>query len=172
MLIVDVDQFTMVIKPAYPFEYDDWRYGVAIDLIDEFIDKSKICYVLGNIVEADKNLPSGYTEGYTIENSLYYFSIAFNEAMPNMGVIVKFSGHAWSVYMENYEKIYGERMNLWRFFSLINSDLYEYRLSRIDPFVDFINEGINVAKIKKSIEAGRSEIRYGKSRQKFIREDC
>jgi len=91
--------------------------------------------------------------------------------MPNMGVIVKFSGHAWSVYMENYEKIYGERMNLWRFFSLINSDLYEYRLSRIDPFVDFINEGINVAKIKKSIEAGRSEIRYGKSRQKFIRED-
>ena len=39
MLIVDVDQFTMVIKQSYPFEYDDWRYGVAIDLIDEFIDK-------------------------------------------------------------------------------------------------------------------------------------
>ncbi|MDU2132902.1 MAG: hypothetical protein E7E74_10060, partial [Finegoldia magna] len=60
----------------------------------------------------------------------------------------------------------------WRFFSLINSDLYEDRLSRIDPYVGFINEGLDVAKIKKSIEAGRSEIRYGKSRQKFIREDC
>ena len=42
--------------------------------------------------------------------------------MPNMGVIVKFSGHAWSVYMERFENIYGDRINLWRFFSLINCD--------------------------------------------------
>ena len=48
------------------------------------------------------------------------------------------------------------------FFNMIDSNHYTFRLSRIDLCCDFVNENINIAKLKRSIEDGRTEIRYGK----------
>ena len=45
---------------------------------------------------------------------------------------------------------------------MIDSDEYSFRLSRIDICYDFINEGIDIAKLKRSIEEKRTELRYGK----------
>jgi len=79
-----------------------------------------------------------------------------------MGVIVKFSAYAWHSYQQRYESKFNEPIHLHTFLKMISSDEYTFRLSRIDICCDFYNEGIDIAKLKRSIEEGRTEIRYGK----------
>ncbi|WP_044566528.1 hypothetical protein [Anaerococcus provencensis] len=162
MLNIDIDQFTLMLIPKRKFEFDEWREEIASEIISDFVRRTKIVEVLGNINISDQSLPVGYNVGFNVNNALYYFSLAYNDFMPNMFVIVYFSGNAWSTYVENFESLYNKPMNLRRFFNMINSDLFDYRLSRIDTCVDFINENISIAQLKKSIEQGRTEVRYGR----------
>lgn len=162
MLNIDIDQFTLMLIPKRKFEFDDWRTEIAPEIISEFVKITKLEEVLGNVNISDQSLPVGYNVGFNVNNSLYYFSLAYNEFMPNMYVIVYFSGNAWSTYVENFESLYKKPMNLRRFFNMINNHLFDYRLSRIDTCVDFINEKISISQLKKSIEQGRTEVRYGR----------
>ena len=63
---------------------------------------------------------------------------------------------------KRYEEEFNEPIHLHTFLKLINADEYSFRLSRVDMCCDFINENIDIAKLKRSIEEGRTEIRYGK----------
>lgn len=162
MLNVDVDQFTLMLIPKCKFEFDEWREEIAPNIISDFIKRTKLREVLGEINESDQSLPVGYNIGFNVNNSLFYFNIAYNDHMPKMYVIVYFSGFAWTTYVKNFETLYGETMNIRRFFKLLDVDFYDYRLSRIDNCIDFINEGISISQLKKSIENGRTEVRYGR----------
>lgn len=162
MLKSDIDQFTLVLQPTDDFEFDDWREWVAMHLIDTFLVKSKMVSLFDNIGKTDVKIPEGYTTGYSFTNSPFYFCIAYHEAFSRMGVIIKFSAYAWQEYRKRYKEKYGEPLHLHSLFKLIDSEEYSFRLSRIDICCDFINENINVAELKRSIEEGRTEIRYGK----------
>src|SRR5699024_12087442 len=95
-------------------------------------------------------------------NAPFYFCTANNEAITIMVVIVKFSAYSWHEYQKRYEETFNESIHLHTFFKLIDSNDYTFRLSRIDMCCDFFNENINIAKLKRSIEEGRTELRYGK----------
>ncbi|MDU3212355.1 hypothetical protein [Anaerococcus sp.] len=163
MINIGVDQFTLILKPNFKYDYSNWLdKSVQESVIMQFISLSKMQSVFGKLSKADVTLPSGYTNGYNFNNKLYYFCIAYHEYYYKMNIIVKISGYAWHMYCKLYKEIYKVDMNIREFFKIIDSKIYSSRLSRCDLYVDFIDEGIDVNKITKSIGAGRTEIRYGK----------
>src|SRR5699024_6709149 len=101
----------------------------------------------------------GYTIGYSFINAPFYFCTAYHEAFTKMGVIVKFSAYAWHEYQKRYEETFNESIHLHTFFKLIYSHDFTFRLSRIDMCCDCINEKIKIAKLTRSIEEGRTEVR-------------
>ncbi len=170
MMKLGVDQFTLILIPNEKFDFDSWRLLVAPKIINIFNSCTKIESILGKLSLVDANvgkdinfkLPTGYTKGYYIKNALFYFSIAYNEAMPNMCVIIYFSATAWKIYCENYTNTYNKPMNIRRFLKMIKTTYFKCRLSRLDICVDFIDEGLSVSQLSKSIQRGRTEVRYGK----------
>lgn len=160
---IGIDQFTLVLQYAGgEFEFDDWRLEIAENIVFEFMEKSEMLGLFEGFKKTDGKIPEGYDTGYSFANLPFYFCIAYHEAYWRMGVIVKFSAFAWQEYRERYLLEYGEFINVHSLFKMIDSSLYTYRLSRIDLCVDFFNYGINIAQLKRSIENGRTEIRYGK----------
>lgn len=162
MIKPDIDQFTLVLQSTHDFEFDDWINFLASDIINEFLDKSYLLQLFNHFGDADVVLPEGYSKGYSFSNTPFYFCIAYHEAFAKMGIIVKFSAYAWHEYQRRYEDYFDEHIHLHSFFNMIDSNHYTFRLSRIDLCCDFLNENINIAKLKRSIEDGRTEIRYGK----------
>lgn len=162
MIKPDIDQFTLVLQPTGAFDFDEWREYLADHLAQTFLIKARMLVLFQDLDVADIRLPEGYTTGYSFNNSPFYFCIAYHEAFSKMGIIVKFSAYAWHEYRKRYEEEYGVSIHLHSFFKAISSDEYSFRLSRIDILCDFINENINIAKLKRSIEEGRTEVRYGK----------
>lgn len=162
MIKPDIDQFTLVLQPTDIFDFDEWRDWVADNIINLFLTQSKMLSLFDHFGESDVKLPEGYTIGYSFADVPFYFCIAYHEAFSKMGVIVKFSAYAWHEYRKRYETEFNESIHLHSFLNLIDSEDYISRLSRIDICCDFINENIDIAKLKRSIEDGRTELRYGK----------
>lgn len=162
MIQPDIDQFTLVLQSRDIFDFDEWREWVAKNMINSFLIDSKMLSLFDHFDESDVKLPEGYNVGYSFNNSPFYFCIAYHEAFSKMGVIVKFSAYAWHEYRKRYEKEFNAPIHLHTFFKLIDSEDYSFRLSRIDICCDFIDENIDIAKLKRSIEEGRTELRYGK----------
>lgn len=149
-LKVGIDEFTLVIK----YIPDDWKNWIkeADDVIQEFLEKSNIENVLGKVTQTDFGKPAGYTNALTVQNADYYFAIAIHEYMIDMGIIVKFSAHAWAKYQEVYSELFNCDMNIAEFFKLIKSDNYSFRLSRIDLTADYFNYGIDINELYYKIE--------------------
>ncbi|HLR60376.1 MAG TPA: hypothetical protein VK094_07900 [Pseudogracilibacillus sp.] len=162
LINTDIDQFTLVLQSKDGHSFDEWHDWMAMHIINTFLLHSRILTVFENFGQADVKLPEGYTNGFSVNNSPFYLCIAYNEAFSKMGVIVKFSAYAWHEYRKRYKKTFEKDINLHSFFKMIESDEYTFRLSRVDLYCDFINENINIAKLKRSLEEGRTEIRYGK----------
>lgn len=160
---IGIDQFTLVLQyTGIDFEFDDWRLEIAENIVFEFIEKSEMLGLFDGFKKTDVKIPEGYDTGYSFANSPFYFCIGYHQAHWKMGVIVKFSAFAWAEYRERYLLEYGEFINIHSFLKMIVSPLYTYRFSRIDLYVDFFNHDINVAQLKRSIQDGRTEFRYGK----------
>ncbi|MFL2132343.1 replication initiation factor domain-containing protein [Desemzia sp. FAM 24101] len=145
MLDVQVDEFTLVLQPTRrPSQIEGWE-GMAINIINEFVNLSKLESVLGNLKETPDSLPQGYSIGFVCDNAPYYLAIAYHPDFIQMGICIKFSAHAWMQYRKSYESIYTTAMQLHQFIKNVNkSPLYTSRLSRIDIAIDFINEKLNV----------------------------
>lgn len=161
MIRIGFDQFTLILRPTIDFEIDEWE-DIALFMISEFIEKASIQYIFSEIAEMKIGLPQGYTQGLTCPKEPFYFSMAYHEFFSKMGVIIKFSGNAWAIYQSQYKELSGEDIYLYKFLQKAHSPFYEMRLSRVDPYVDFIDEGVEVSQIKKSLESGRLVLRYGK----------
>ncbi|TCI52065.1 hypothetical protein EVJ30_10595 [Exiguobacterium sp. SH5S13] len=162
MIKPDIDQFTLILQSTDIFDFDEWRDRVADNIINSFLNQSKMLSLFDHFGESDIKLPEGYSLGYSFANAPFYFCIAYHEVFSKMGVIVKFSAYAWHEYRKLYEIEFNESIHLHSFLKLIDSEHYTSRLSRIDICCDFINENIDIAKLKRSIEDGRTELRYGK----------
>ncbi len=63
-----------------------------------------------------------------------------------MGVIVKFSAQALAYYLK------ARKMQIYHFLQDLKSDIYEFRLSRCDIDVDFMNEKFTPTKIFKDLK--------------------
>lgn len=137
-LSVSVDEFSLVL--FYPMEdvCENWVKSAYI-MINEFIELSKIEFLLGKVVESNEKKPKAYSQAFTIEDVPYYFAIAFHDTFQHMGILVRFTAHSWAVYQQKYFDLFGKRINIAEFLKMIESPIYTYRLSRIDLTADYKN---------------------------------
>lgn len=157
----DIDQFTLILQPtSLAFDFGGWEKWKADSIVDTFLDKSRLELLFGMVTDADGGILKNYTKGYSFLNIPFYFRVAYHPIYVNMGISVYFSAYAWSEYRKRYEEYFKEPIHLHTFLQLINSNDYSFRLSRIDMVIDFKNEGVDIAKTYRSLEAGRTEVRY------------
>lgn len=166
MLDVQVDEFTLVLqtrtKPTYIEEWD----SMAIEIIEKFIELTKIEIVLDKLKESTQSLPQGYSRGFVCDDTPYYFAIAYHDDFIQMGICIKFSAHAWAKYRSSYEEIYAESIQLHQFLKTLNNNtLYSSRLSRIDIAIDFIDEKVNVNSIYNQLSKKNQIVRTTSGRK-------
>ena len=139
-LLVGVDEFSLVLFPPFPVESDSWLESAYV-MINEFLDLSKIEDLFDKVIELYEGKPAAYTQAFTVEGVPWYFAIAVNDTFQHMGILIKFSAYAWSEYKQAYFEHYGQNMNIAVFLKMIESPVYQYRLSRIDLTADYKNYG-------------------------------
>lgn len=134
-LAVGVDEFTLVLQPIEKVMVTDWA-DIIDEIIDVFIDKSRLMDLFGDMESADK-VPAGYTNGLTFARRPWYLVISWHDDFPSMGICVKFSAHAYAVYKQEYINCYQTDMNIAVFLNMIQDSTYVTRLSRIDLTADY-----------------------------------
>ena len=149
MLKTSIDEITVVLQATLGEklaleEDDDWKDLVGV-IIADFEKKADLVKVFGEQVEA-KQCPQGYTDGFTYGEHSFYFCIAYNSSSYAMGVIVKFSAQALAYYLK------ARKMQIYHFLQGLKSEIYDFRLSRCDCDVDFMNEKFTPTKIFKDLK--------------------
>lgn len=159
MLKTSIDEITLVLQATLGEklaleEDDDWK-NLASIIIAEFEKKADLVKVFGKQVEA-KQCPQGYTDGFSYGEHSFYFCIAYNSGSYDMGVIVKFSAQSLTYYLK------ARKMQIYHFLQDLKSDIYEFRLSRCDIDVDFMNETFTPTKIFKDLKSEKVLAYYQK----------
>lgn len=162
MLKTSIDELTLVLQATVNEKLalknnDEWQ-KLANQIIAEFEVKADLKNILGDQQEAQK-CPEGYTTGKMYGYHNFYFCVAFNENAYNMGIIVKFSAQALAYYLKS------RNMQVYSFLQTIKSTRYNFRLSRCDIDVDFMNEKFTSTKIFNDLKSKRVVIYYQKKKK-------
>lgn len=161
MINITVDQVTLVVFDNNSKHGNtSWQDRAQKD-IQQILYLSRLSE-LYTFTDENVKLPSGYTLGLSIDNAPSQLSIAYHPDYPNMGIIIYFSAKAWDSYLQTYQETFRKTINIHTLLQELHFSSCDIRLSRIDICVDFINEKINISKLKRSLESGRTELRYGK----------
>lgn len=135
---IGIDEFSIVLKPIQKVNILEW-FMHAENIIDEFLNLSKIREVFGELEPTNSNLVQGYKIGYLLTNRPFYLCLCYHDEFESMGVCCKFSATAYARFKEEYFIKYGQKMNLRKFLLLIESNKYTNQISRIDIAVDYFN---------------------------------
>lgn len=160
-ILLGVDELTLVLSlvdKTILEDLDEWQEQ-AENMITEFSGLANLETVFGSQKELEDKCPQGYTVGYQYGDQPFYFAVAYHPLHPDMGVIIKFSAHSWAVYCK------GNSMNIKRFLKSVESDAYNFRMSRVDFVVDYQNWDFTVDDIYQNLMAHNLEIRDYKDRK-------
>ncbi|EHI74449.1 putative phage replication protein [Streptococcus criceti] len=161
MIDIKVDQVTVVVfDNNSQNEHTFWKERAQKN-IQKLLHLSKLSE-LYSFTDENVKLSRGYTIGFNIDNETFQLSIAYHPDNPQMGIIIYFSAKAWDNYQQAFQEKFGKSINVHTLLQELQFSSLNIRLSRIDICVDFINEKINISKLKRSLESGRTELRYGK----------
>ena len=166
MLKTSIDELTLVLQATIKDKLnleknDDWQKMANI-IIAKFEKKADLKNVFGERSEAQK-CPEGYTRGYLYGSHNFYFCVAYNFANYNMGIICKFSAQALAYYLKV------KNTQVYKFLQSLECDKYQFRLSRCDVDVDFMNESFTPTKIFDDLKTKKVLVYYQKKQKnKFI----
>ncbi|MGT2949628.1 replication initiation factor domain-containing protein [Streptococcus devriesei] len=161
MIDIKVDQVTLVVfDNNSQHEHTFWQERAQKN-IQKLLHLSKLSE-LYSFTDENVKLPRGYTVGFNIDNATFQLSIAYHPDNLQIGIIIYFSAKAWDNYQQAFQEKFGKSINVHTLLQELQFSSLNIRLSRIDICVDFINEKINISKLKRSLESGRTELRYGK----------
>ena len=134
-LTVGIDEFTLVLQPVEKAKITEWP-EVAEEMISTFLTKSRLTDLYGPMEPAAK-MQAGYTSGLTYSDRPWYLTISWNEDMPTMGICVRYSAHAYTVYKQEYLQRFQAELNIVTFLHMVQDKIYTIRLSRIDLTADY-----------------------------------
>lgn len=140
-------------------DLDNW-YGYADEVRRKISYTLRLEMIFGEPHPTEASV-KWYDSAITFGYHPYFFTVAFNSAQPNLGIIIKFSAQAYSVYKERATSITGESVELnmiLRSLSSIPGILF--RCSRIDVALDYIDEGIDISAIYRSLSEGSTQVVY------------
>lgn len=172
MLKTSIDELTVVLQATVSEKMTlesntDWQ-KLAMQIIAEFEEKADLKKVLGEKLESEK-CPEGYTTGFYYGEHSFYFCIAYNENNYSMGVIVKFSAQALAYYLKIAKR------QVYSFLKAVKSDKYNFRLSRCDLDVDFLNEKFTPTAIFNDLKKKKVLIYYQKknnNKLNLVKKNC
>ena len=134
-LTVGIDEFTLVLQPVEKAKITEWP-EVAEEMMSTFLTKSRLTDLYGPMEPAAK-MQVGYTSGLTYSDRPWYLTISWNEDMPTMGICVRYSAHAYTVYKQEYLQRFQAELNIVTFLHMVQDKIYTIRLSRIDLTADY-----------------------------------
>lgn len=152
MIELGIDEATLVLQPAADdqseaSEFSGWE-ELATSIALEASCKLDLPSVFGERRSLDR-CPNGYNAGFAYGNHDFYFAVAYNGSHPSMGVIIKFSAQALAWYTRKTGK------ELWQVLQELQCpECYMVRPSRIDVTADFIDKGLSVDDIYRSLDDG------------------
>lgn len=172
MLKTSIDEITVVLQATVSEKLNlesnaDWQ-KLANEIIVEFEKKADLVAVLGDQQE-EQNCPQGYNVGKKYGDHSFYFCVAYNKENYQMGIIVKFSAQALAYYLKSANQ------QVYEFLQGLKSDKYEFRLSRCDVDVDFLNEKVTPTRIFNDLKNEKVLIYYqkkNKDKLTFVRKNC
>lgn len=172
MLKTSIDELTLVLQATVSDKLalennKDWQ-RLANKIITEFEKKADLVAVLGDQQE-EQNCPQGYNVGKKYGDHSFYFCVAYNKENYQMGIIVKFSAQALAYYLKSADQ------QVYEFLQALKSNKYEFRLSRCDVDVDFLNEKVTPTRIFNDLKHEKVLIYYQKKNKDktiFVRKNC
>lgn len=161
MLKTSIDEITVVLQATVSEKLNlesnaDWQ-KLASEIIVEFEKKADLVAVLGDQQE-EQNCPQGYNVGKKYGDHSFYFCVAYNKENYQMGIIVKFSAQALAYYLKSANQ------QVYEFLQGLKSDKYDFRLSRCDADVDFMNERFTPTKIFNDLKNEKVLVYYRKKK--------
>lgn len=165
-LLLGIDELTLVLSvdKTEIKHTEEWK-EIAENIILEFGHLADLDNIFGAQTRLESTPPKGYTNGYQYGFNPFYFAVAYHPLHPTMGVIVKFSAYAWNVYHTK------AKTNIKRFLLSIKSNLYKFRLSRIDFDADYMNWNISVDEIYQNCIDNHFEIQTCDGKRNYSKID-
>lgn len=159
MLKTSIDELTVVLQATVSEKMTlesntDWQ-KLAVQIIADFEKNANLLDTFGSQVE-EKNCPNGYNNGFTYGEHAFYFCVAYNDSNYSMGVVCKFSAQALAYYLKV------RKIQVYEFLQSLNSEVYEFRLSRCDLDVDFLNESFTPTRIFEDLKRKKVVAYYQK----------
>lgn len=156
---VNVDEITIVIQPTEDTigEYPTHWVQIANELVEIIGEKLKLPLLFGEVT-TEKISPQGYTTAYSNERMPYFFRIAFHEKYLHMGIIIKFSASALSLYQQTYEDFFQEPISVYEILKKLDEPYWNMHLSRIDFCVDYFNFPLTVGDIYNNLKSKKFQI--------------
>lgn len=158
-LHVDVDELTIVTQPNEE-TIDEWpnHWGqIAKELSAIIAEKLSLSSLFGAMIKEQVS-PQGYTTSYSFENMPYFLRIAFHEGYFKMGIIIKFSASALSLYQQAYKNSYKETLGVYEILKKLDEPYWNMHLSRIDFCADYFNFPLSVSDIYNNLKSEKFEI--------------
>lgn len=149
MLELGIDQLTAVLQMTDEQSdridgIKDWP-PIAEEMIHSFVDNADLEKILGKRKILDI-APHAYNKAYSFGEHSFYFAVAYNASMPNMGVIIKFSAQALEYCLK------ANQMKVYEFLqSVCDEDSYLIRLSQVDCDADYFDEDFRITKIYEDL---------------------
>lgn len=158
-LHVGVDELTIVIQPNEETigEWPNHWNQIATELSEIIAEKLSLPSLFGEIVR-EQISPQGYTTSYSFENMPYFLRIAFHEGYLKMGIIIKFSASALSLYKQAYENSFKEPIGVYEILKKLDEPYWNMHLSRIDFCADYFNFPLSVSDIYNNLKSEKFEI--------------
>lgn len=158
-LHVDVDELTIVIQPNEDTigEWPNYWNQIAKELSEIIAEKLSLPSLFGEMIR-EQISPQGYTVSYSFENMPYFLRIAFHEDYLKMGIIIKFSASALSLYKQAYENSYRETIGVYEILKNLDEPYWNMHLSRIDFCADYFNFPLSVSDIYNNLKSEKFKI--------------
>ena len=163
MINVSGDEFTVIFKADDKYLNDHSGIYSENDIENYFkdyvrkIDKELSLTKLLLVSTIEKIGVNGYTNKFTYGFDESKVIIAYNPAYPNLGLMVKFGASALKNYIYAYKSVFDKIVTARDIIIMLNN-ISQIRLSRFDIAIDYIDEGLLVDNIYRSIKYGNTFI--------------
>lgn len=165
---LSIDEATIIVRPDSEqlTSMASWK-DEAEQIILSIYHRLFYCENLGTLI-SEKTHPAGYQTSYSIEKIPCFLRLAYHEAFPTMGIIIKFSASALDYYRQNYKKRRNQEIDIPEILQILEHENWDVHLSRIDFVADYLNYNFNVNDLYQKVKNKDITIRnQNKIRQNF-----
>lgn len=165
---LSIDEATIIVRPDFEqlTSMTSWK-DEAEQIILSIYHRLFYRENLGTLI-SEKTHPAGYQTSYSIENIPYFLRLAYHEAFPMMGIIIKFSASALDYYRQNYKKRRNQEIDIPEILQILEHENWDVHLSRIDFVADYLNYNFSVNELYQKIKNQDIIVRnQNKIRQNF-----